>query len=95
MDEIDRIDGMGSMWWWWMGLADQRNSRKMAWHQQSIAPAKQKGDDGGATFNNQLRVHQPNGGDSSRRGSRADRAGQIANRDRRWRCGDEMHHDFR
>ena len=40
MDGIDRIDGMGSMWWWWMGLADQRNSRKMAWHQQSIAPAK-------------------------------------------------------
>jgi hypothetical protein len=38
MDGIDMIDGMGSMWW--MGLADQRNSRKMAWHQQSIAPAK-------------------------------------------------------
>ena len=41
MDGIDRIDGMGSMWWMgWMGLADQRNSRKMAWHQQSIEPAK-------------------------------------------------------
>ena len=47
MDGIDMIDGMGSMWWmgwmgWmrWMGAADQRNSRKMAWHQQSIAPAK-------------------------------------------------------
>ena len=38
VDGIDMINGMGSMWW--MGLADQRNSRKMAWHQQSIAPAK-------------------------------------------------------
>ncbi len=33
MDGMDRMDGIG-------GLADQRNSRKMAWHQQSIAPAK-------------------------------------------------------
>ena len=32
------------MWWMglmgWMRSADQQNSRKMAWHQQSIAPAK-------------------------------------------------------
>jgi hypothetical protein len=43
----------------------------------TINCAGQKGNDGGAIFNNQLRVRQPNGGDSSWRGIQVDRASQM------------------
>ena len=66
MDGIDGMDGIG-------GSAEQPQDVMAS----TINCAGQKGNDGGATFNNQLRVHHPNGGDSSRRGSRVDRAGQM------------------
>ena len=60
------VDGIG-------GSAEQPQDGMAS----TINCAGQKGNDGGAIFNNQLRVRQPNGGDSSWRGIRVDRAGQM------------------
>jgi len=66
---VDGIDGMDGI----SGSAEQPQDGMAS----TINCAGQKSNDGGATFNNQLRVRQHNGGDSSRRGSRVDRAGQM------------------
>jgi hypothetical protein len=66
---VDGIDGMDEIG----GSAEQPQDGMAS----TINCAGQKSNDGGATFNNQLQVRQPNGGDSSWRGSQADRADQM------------------
>ncbi len=60
------VDGIG-------GSAEQPQDGMAS----TINCAGQKGNDGGAIFNNQLRVRQPNGDDSSWRGIRVDHTGQM------------------